>query len=196
MSRLFLLVPLFLACPVAAQDGPSFDCSRAGSTVETLICADPALAALDRAVAAQYAAAQDAVASDPAGLDTLRAVQRGWIKGRDDCWKAADLRACVEQSYLMREGELVALYLLDEASAVVTWTCDGNLANEVVTWFFETTLPSVRFERGDSVDAGHVAISGSGARYEGSFGREIWIKGDEALYTEPDGTQLSCVANG
>ena len=35
-----------------------------------------------------------------------RAIQRGWIKGRNDCWKAGDLRQCVEESYQLRITEL------------------------------------------------------------------------------------------
>jgi membrane-bound inhibitor of C-type lysozyme len=74
------------------------------------------------------------------------------------------------------------------------WSCDGNPANEVVTYFFDTELPSVRFERGDRVDAGSLVETASGSRYEGSFGRSIWIKGEEATYREPDpeGTIYTC----
>jgi hypothetical protein len=55
-----------------------------------------------------------------------------------------------------------------------------------VAQFFDTELPSVRFERGDDIDTGALARTASGARYIGVFGREIWIKGKEAIYREPD----------
>ena len=45
--------------------GPSFDCSKAASDAEKLICADGLLSRLDRELAVQYAAAK-ARASDPA----------------------------------------------------------------------------------------------------------------------------------
>ena len=35
-----------IATAAAAQDGPSFDCARAESSAEELVCSDPALAAL------------------------------------------------------------------------------------------------------------------------------------------------------
>lgn len=190
-----------LSTVVAAQDGPSFDCTGAASTVEELVCADAALATLDRAVAAAFGAALDTVQRLDAGAAAaeaeLRAYQRGWIKGRDDCWKAGDgLRDCVEAAYLRREAELVGNYMLRDFVAMTAWTCAGTPANEVVTFFFDTTLPSVRFERGDSVDVGVLTSTPSGRRYDGSFGRFIRITGDTANYRDPDpdGTEMTCVA--
>ena len=54
---------------------------------------------------------------------------------------------------------------------------------------------SVRFERGDTIDTGSLAPTGSGSKYEGSFGRFIWIKGEAATYREPDpdGSRFECV---
>ncbi|WP_138466813.1 lysozyme inhibitor LprI family protein [Poseidonocella sp. HB161398] len=198
--RLSALVPpvLALAGTAAAQEGPSFDCTAAESSAETLVCEDAALAALDRRVAERYAAALalaeglDAGAEEAA--DDLRAYQRGWIKGRDECWKTDDLRACVEESYLRREAELVSQWMLEEPVGMATWICDGNPANEVVTIFYDTELPAVRFERGDTIDTGVVVRTGSGSRYDGSFGRYIWMKGHEATYRDPDpdGAEMSC----
>ena len=190
------------ATAALAQDGPSFDCARAESSAEKLVCEDAALARLDRLVADRYGAAAEAARGLDVGagaaLNELRATQRGWIKGRDECWKADDLRACVEAAYTRREAELVAGWMLEPATRTVFWACGGNPANEVVTMFFETEVPSVRFERGDSVDVGVLSPTGSGARYDGSFGRYIWINGDEAMYRDPDpdGTEYQCVAGG
>jgi uncharacterized protein YecT (DUF1311 family)/membrane-bound inhibitor of C-type lysozyme len=199
MRRPLALFLCLAAGSALAQDGPSFDCSKAESSAEELICEDADLAALDRIVADRYGAALAVVRGLDTGSaeaeDELRAIQRGWIKGRDECWKAGDLRDCVEAAYLRREGELVARWILDEPTGTAVWVCDGNPANEVVTMFFDTTLPSVRFERGDSIDTGSLSRTASGSRYDGSFGRYIWIKGDEATYREPDpdGTEFQCV---
>ncbi|MGR3316208.1 MliC family protein [Roseovarius indicus] len=195
MIRVFSGLLVVLATSAGAQEGPSFDCANAGSTAEELICADAGLAALDRRVAQRYAAAVD-VAKGVGGdaADELRAYQRGWIKGRDECWKAADQRACVEGEYLRREAELVTQWMLEEPFNTAFWACGGNPANEVVTMFFDTELPSLRFERGDSIDTGVQVMAASGAKYEGSFGRSIWMKGDQATYREPDpdGTSYEC----
>lgn len=195
------LVAVFcaIAAPVVAQEGPSFDCAKAGTSAEEMVCADADLARLDRLVADRYAAAMAAARGLDAGADEaeaeLRAYQRGWIKGRDECWKADDQRACVEASYQRREAELVATWMLEEPTNTAFWTCGGNPANEVVTMFFDTDLPSLRFERGDSIDVGVLTRTASGARYDGSFGRFIWMKGNEATYRDPDpdGTEYQCV---
>lgn len=193
------LLAILLTSPLSAADGPSFDCAKAESSAEQLICADDNLARLDRLVAARYASALDAAR----GLDSgaaeaeaeLRATQRGWISGRNECWKATDAKDCVESGYLRRDAELVALWMLEKPSSIASWTCDDNPANEVVTYFYDTELPGIRFERGDTVDAGALVRTASGAKYEGSFGRSIWVKGDEAMYREadPDGSSHQCV---
>ncbi len=199
MHRTLALCTMLVATSALAQDGPSFDCAQADGDVEAMICSDAGLADLDWLIAERYQAALAAVR----GLDTgaseaeasLRAVQRGWIKGRNECWMADDVRACTEAAYLRREGELVAEWFLEEPVATATWTCGGNPSNEVVTYFFDTTLPSVRLERGDTTDVGSLVPTASGSKYEGSFGRSIWMKGDFAIYrqADPDGATLDCV---
>ncbi|MEM6578468.1 MAG: MliC family protein [Pseudomonadota bacterium] len=183
----------------AAAAQPSFDCAKAGSDAEQLVCADADLAALDVTLADRFrqalAAAEGMSVEGQDAVDTLKATQRGWIKGRDECWKADDLRDCVEFSYQSREAELVTQWMLQTPISTVFWTCDGNPANEFVTMFFDTSLPSVRFEHGDSIDTGLKVRTASGAKYEGSFGRSIWTKGDDATYRspDPDGREVSCV---
>ena len=199
---LALCLTLLMPASVLADEGPAFDCTKADSSTEEMICADTALGALDRRLAARYAEALKAVRGLDAGAQAaeqeLRATQRGWIKGRDDCWKAEDQRACIEFAYLSREGELVSQWMLQSPTARAFWACGGNPANEVVTMFFDTALPSLRFERGDSIDTGVLTRSASGARYEGSFGRSIWIKGDSAAYRDPDpdGGEYTCTLVG
>ena len=200
MKRELAIVLALIGSPALATDGPSFNCAKASSSVEELICKTPELAALDLRLAERFKAALNTIRALDTGAEEaetdLRATQRGWIKGRDECWKSDTEMDCVRQSYLTRENELVALWMLEKPTAIAIWTCDGNPANEVVTVFFGTELPSVRFERGDQIDAGSLSPTGSGNRYDGSFGRYIWIKGDEAIYRDSgsDQTDLSCEA--
>jgi uncharacterized protein len=176
---------------------PSFDCLKAATNAEELVCADAALAAIDRRLAKRFADAVDMVTSLDVGadeaLETLRATQRGWIKGRDECWKADDLRACVETAYLMRENELVARWMLQEPASITFFVCDGNPANEIAAYFYDTELPSVRLEYGDSIDIGSLTRTASGSRYDASYGRFIWIKGDEAAVSRVQGEVMACV---
>ncbi|MCR9109863.1 MliC family protein [Marivita sp. XM-24bin2] len=201
--RPHVCVTAFLfASPAFAQDGPSFDCSKAGSDAERLVCADADLARLDRQLSDRFAAAIDVARGLEVGAQTaedeIRATQRGWISGRDECWKADDLRSCMADAYLRREGDLVARWMLEDPTGTSFWACGGNPANEVATTFFDTELPSVRFERGDSITTGFLSSTASGARYDADFGRYIWIKGEEAEYRDPDpdGALYSCVLAG
>jgi uncharacterized protein len=165
-SALLALAAIAFAGSAPGQDAPSFDCSavREGS-VEELVCDDPALAALDRRLAEVYGqAVKKAVNEHP---PTLKAEQRGWWKGRDECWKSDDRRACVEDSYRRRIAELQASYRLVSGTGPVTFFCDGERRNELVVTFFATDPPVLIAERGDSVSLMLRAPSGSGARYLG-----------------------------
>ncbi|GAB5512234.1 MAG: hypothetical protein Rhims3KO_36350 [Hyphomicrobiales bacterium] len=188
----------FLAGAGAAE--PSFDCRKAASDAEDLICADAALSALDRRLAERYTAAVDAVKGLDAGsadaLDNLKARQRGWIKGRDDCWKAQDLRACVQDNYLIREAELVATWMLEEPMARATYICADNPANELAVFFFDTELPSARLEYGDSIKPAWLVPAASGSKYATAFGGSLWTKGDGAAFAWQEGEPIQCKLAG
>ena len=166
--------------PAHAQ-GPSFACGkvRPGS-IEEMICRDSRLSALDRKLADVFAAAsKKAVDEHP---PVLKAEQRGWIKGRDECWKSADKRGCVESAYVRRIAELQATYRLVPGKGPVTYVCDGQPANEVTATFFPTDPPTLYAERGDSVSLMFLQPSGSGARYQGR-NESLWEHQGEALIT-------------
>lgn len=198
MIRYFLLGFLAFSPAALAQNGPSFDCTGAQTTAEKLICQDSELATLDQLVADRYKAAIASIRESDSGSktaeDALRTYQRGWIGGRDECWKTDDPRDCVAWNYKRREGQLVAQYMLETPSSTARWHCGESPANEVATLFFDTTLPSVRIERGDQITTGSLTPVASGTRYDADFGQFIWIKGDEAHYREsdPDGQDFTC----
>lgn len=93
----------------STTQGPSFSCKgiREGS-MEERICKSPELSALDRLMAKTWKAALEKSGSD----NTLKATQRGWIKGRDECWKEKDHDACIKIQYQQRLSELQATYEL------------------------------------------------------------------------------------
>ncbi|ROT96296.1 MliC family protein [Histidinibacterium lentulum] len=195
---LFTTGLVFLPCFAAAQDGPSFDCGTAESDAELLVCEDADLAALDRRLTETFAQALAVAEGLDAGAeeaaDELRAMQRGWIGGRDECWQAEDLRDCVEGAYLRREAELVGMWMLAEPSSTVLYTCEDG--SEVAGMFFDTALPSVRIDYGDSVDVGVLVPAASGARYEASFGSYLWTRGDEAMFSLRGAEATTCTASG
>ncbi|MET0026099.1 MAG: MliC family protein [Candidatus Thiodiazotropha sp.] len=163
------------------HEGPSFSCDKAeaGST-EAMICADPELSALDRTLAGVYkAAVTKAVNQHP---PMLRAEQRGWIKGRNDCWKSTDQRSCVKHEYERRIVELQAQYRLVDFTGPVQFICEGNPANEVIVTFFNTEPPTLIAERGDRVSLMFIQPSASGSKYQG--GNEMfWEHQGEARIT-------------
>ena len=104
ISRILWQPARFSGMVASGGEGPAFDCKAASSSIEKLICSDPHLARLDRQLSALFTTALDNIPADE--RNTLRAVQRGWIKGRNDCWKSADRLSCVEQNYRSRIAEL------------------------------------------------------------------------------------------
>jgi uncharacterized protein len=139
-----------LICTAGAAASPSFDCTRveAGSIAER-VCRDPTLSRLDRQMAGVFAAAVRKARNEHP--PTLRAEQRGWIKGRDDCWKSADVGACVAQSYERRIAELQARYRLLPPNGPDRYACQGEAGNELLVSWFDTQPPTLYAERGDSV---------------------------------------------
>ncbi|BAF71366.1 hypothetical protein SUN_0406 [Sulfurovum sp. NBC37-1] len=90
---------------------PSFDCSKVEKkSSEGLICSSDELMDIDRELATVYKQAL-AKASEE---DMLKAHQRGWIKGRNDCWKAEDEKACMLDQYQLRIKELKEKYGLSD----------------------------------------------------------------------------------
>lgn len=179
LTKRLAVFALVLALPAlaVAADGPTFDCAKAQGEVEKLICGDASLAALDRKLAEAYKAASAKATGKM--LSTLKAEQRGWVKGRDDCWKTAagtptwitaswtvdSAKACVAAQYEIRTSELQAVWRLVQPKTV-SYACQNNPANEVVANSFATEPPTIRLERGDRTVT-LWRIPAGGGKYEG-----------------------------
>lgn len=143
---------------------PSFDCAKvkAGS-IEAKICEDQELSALDLKLSEVYAAA-----SRNAGdkyLPRLRAEQRGWIKGRDQCWKADDQNACLLSAYTQRTVELQVGYALVEHDGPIHFDCGEK--GQIDVSFFKTDPPAVAATYRDQHSIMIAVPSGSGRHYQG-----------------------------
>ena len=189
-----LLFATLLAPQSHADDAPSFDCSKAGHDIEDLICADAELATLDRRLAQAYAEALKNYPTDE--LKTLKAFQRGWIKGRNDCWKAADKRDCVDYAYRSRITELEISAGNLVVPEPVNYVCDGGPYDYLTAIFYQQALlPAVVLTRvggpdGDSQVIAFIQPSGSGAKYAGG-NTLFWEHHDEATL-ESDGRKTLC----
>lgn len=167
-----------MGLPLAAfAEGPTFNCAKAQGEVEKLICGDASLAALDRKLDEVYKATS---AKAEGKLATaLREEQRGWVKGRNDCWKANGqktwitatwtvdtVKGCVDAQYRLRISELQAVWRLLPPKTV-SFACQNNPANEVVANFFETDPPTLRLERGDRTQTLWRVGAANAGTYEG-----------------------------
>lgn len=185
-----------------AAEGPSFDCGKAESGAEKLVCGDARLAELDRETARLYRLALDGPEMTADGRKALVATQRGWVKGRDDCWKAAEPGTCVADAYFDRIAELRQGYAgarSDDAAGIsfgpFATACPG-LDAAVAAVFVNADPGAVRLAWGDRAAVLTQTVSGSGARYAATLadgGYLFWNKGYTALLEAPgiDGT-LEC----
>ena len=103
LQRLLLAVLcLAWAAPALAVDsgGPSFDCSRANSTVNKLICSTPELSALDRELAEMFQNMSGQAAFD---AKALRREEDAWLA---DMHRRCNDAACIRTAYQQRLAQL------------------------------------------------------------------------------------------
>ncbi|MCU6501125.1 lysozyme inhibitor LprI family protein [Rugamonas sp. A1-17] len=89
-----------------AAGGPSYDCKAAATHVEKTICADPALASQDLAMAKHVRELRQGYATI-GDRNLLRDFQRKWLKERDaTCAAAADINGCLARQYQTQDDRL------------------------------------------------------------------------------------------
>lgn len=79
--------------------GPSFDCTKASTSAELAICANPRLGQLDQQLSDAWRVARANISN----LEALKVTQRNWIVKRDNCRGDA---ACLQTLMSARIGEL------------------------------------------------------------------------------------------
>lgn len=134
---------LFIIAALAAMSLPAqaFDCAKAGTVTEKLICSDAALKAADDAMGAAWKRLGDLL--DKNEMQAMRASQRAWPKLRDDrCGYGEDaervqcLKTATAERTLILSGEprtgpgtgnrLVPLRFIAPAARKPTrWTLPG-----------------------------------------------------------------------
>ena len=186
------LAAALLALPLAAR-AASFDCARAGTPVERMICADPGVSAQDQRLADAYQAAS---ARDP----RVQASQREWLAGtRNRCGTTA----CLSQAYAAR---LEALKTDGPACAVAAPQLVGHWLNvdEDTESFEEADFTSDKGEQGFVSFVHHAPfvagtwaladcrlhVAGSGDRTDYDFTVTGLAKGRLGLKDDSDGSVL------
>lgn len=188
LAVLSVSVPGLAAGQPAKAAGPSFDCAKATGQVEQLVCKDAGLAALDRKLADAYA---KALKGWPANVaQEQRTFQRGWIKGRNDCWKDSDVRACVENEYKTRLVDVQIKGGLVMAPTPVGYLCKGEATPFTAAFYKDTDPPSAVLTFGNDQVIAFLARTGSGAKYTAA-NVEFWEHHGEAML-EWFGKKLTC----
>jgi uncharacterized protein len=155
VQQSLLLVLLWSAEGLAVTPLPAIDCQHSDlGAIETMICQDAELGQLERQMTALYQQLLPQAALQQPSL--FNAEQRGWQKGRNDCWKETAPKTCVLAQYQRRTAELQAMYRLVDTLGPVTWRClqqaatdPGRADGEVLVTFFKTTPETLLAERGD-----------------------------------------------
>lgn len=99
---LFIVLAL---CVASTAQGASFDCAKATTKVERMICGDAELSKLDEELTATYKTALQ----DEKQAETVRQAQKNWLKERNGCSDAD----CVKRAY---ETRLTALAITDQSA--------------------------------------------------------------------------------
>ena len=144
-----------------------------------MLCEDEELMKLDLYLDELYRAALKNFPEEE--LPSLRAIQRGWISGRNDCWKNAHIRRCVVDEYLTRLSELEVKtgYLI--APKAVNFICAEE--NLLSAYFYQTAVkPLAVLNFNQQQVFTWLNPSASGSRYTGQ-NIEFWQKGTEAILT-------------
>ncbi len=184
----------------AANRGPSFDCGKTDSKAQKYVCNDTNLATLDREVDRLFQLAKNGKSLADERRKELLAIQRGWIKGRDDCWKSDDLRYCIVDSYVSRIHELRQGYAearSEDAKGIsegpTALKCEGLDALVSVTRVksspqsvFLGWLDRWVVLEADTGGSGYV-----GKAFDGTF--RLSVQDAELLFEQPDKSVLKCV---
>jgi uncharacterized protein len=109
MKKIIWIAFGWLALLMAAQ-ATSFDCGKASSKIEKLICGDEKLSKLDEELNLAYKAALQ----DKNQSENIRLVQKQWLKERNGC-KELD---CLKTAYEARIRDLSGLQMVKESPPV------------------------------------------------------------------------------
>ncbi|GAA0787562.1 MULTISPECIES: MliC family protein [Pseudomonadati] len=172
---------------IASSPSPSYNCNKAQDSIEKLICQSDELSQLDKQLQPLYSQAIKQLSHHDA--QTLTAQQRGWIKGRNECWKAEDKTECTRASYQTRITELQISAGSVEVPSPTYYVCDNEPAFQLSVYFYNNTLlPAAVFSYSSAQQPpsdpalGFVTRTGSGAKYQAQ-NATLWTHQQEATLT-------------
>lgn len=151
MKQITLIVLGWIVLSCAAH-AASFDCAKAATKVEKLICGDSALSKLDEELNAAYKTALQ----DEKQADSTKQAQMQWIKERNKC---ADTD-CLSKAYRARTRELSASNTANNKAPAFTLlkgkgvpVCEAYLKRlNISEWGSHEKLPTCGRPENDSVE--------------------------------------------
>lgn len=177
---------LFTGAALAAE-GPSFSCDNAEG-MALKVCQSPQLSKLDRDLAALYK--RTLAQADSDSQKQLKATQRGWIKGRDECWKASNADTCVLEQYQVRMVELQIQSGSVQVPAAVEFDCGDDSQPFTAVFYNQLTPQAAVLTYGGDQTIVMAQPSASGSKY-GRDGVEFWEHQGEAK-VKWYGAELTC----
>lgn len=102
--RAALLIALLLGIAALPAQGASFDCAKAATWVEQVLCEDDGLGDLDERLATAYQSAREATQAEPAAAERLLSEQKAWLAERDGCTVLPCLRRLYERRIAVLVG--------------------------------------------------------------------------------------------
>ncbi|MGR5128680.1 META domain-containing protein [Photobacterium swingsii] len=165
MKNLTYLPLILVANFAVAHDAkPSFECANASGEVEHLICNDQSLAKLDLQMNALYKTVLSSLSIDKQA--NFKASQRGWIKGRNDCWKSADVYQCTKNSYALQTETLAEKGGLLVNDTPTYYQCTGGVHPAVAVRFYQLNDQSKAIlNYGTNSELLDATVSASGSKY-------------------------------
>jgi len=208
MSKIRILTLLALGATALALSAcvrptwaasPSFNCAKADGRAEELICGDKELASMDVEATRLFRLVRDRAKRPEGEKKALNDDHTRWLKVRDECWIAGDIRTCILASYAVRIHSLRQHHAEARASDDTGITrgpfelrCK-DLKQPVQATYIRSDPPVSTVQLPDSM---HVGI-GAGKRYveRGTDGEElaVWTLDSDPVLKLANGAKYRCV---
>lgn len=180
MKTLLLYVPLLGLSAAATAAAPSFNCGKAVTAIEVLVCGSDVLSKLDARLAEVYDAALDELPRRERAEQRKRQLQ--WLAERDACAGQDEADDCVSDSYEARIAQLQVLAGQLPAPEPTPYDCPRS--GRVTAQFYAgAQVPLAVLRIGHAAPLYAVdAPNGSGLRY---------AAGDTAFWTKDEMAVIS-----
>ncbi|MBS0287698.1 MAG: DUF1311 domain-containing protein [Proteobacteria bacterium] len=178
---------------------PTYNCAKVKSEIETLICNYQELIDLDYFLTKVYEQALTKASKiddhPKQAVQELKATQRGWVKGRNDCWKEMGAKyQCVKSNYEQRIAYLQVKWALIPSESVNRYFCQSNRGEFTVSLFLTQPIKGAAVEYGDKTKIFLQIDNKDRSRFDGEFGSYFELRDKEGIFLWEQSTEpLKCI---